>query len=93
MLVGVLSSAMDEEFARVILGDSYIEMTKENIASGDPMAVYKQKGALGMSLGIAGNNLFVAFFDLYFRIIFWYRYDYYFDSKWRNGWCFSIFFY
>ncbi len=70
MLVGVLSSAMDEEFARVILGDSYIEMTKENIASGDPMAVYKQKGALGMSLGIAGNNLFVAFLTFILGLFF-----------------------
>ncbi len=70
MLVGGLSSAMNEEFAQVILGDSYIEMTKENIASGDPMAVYKQKGALGMSLGIAGNNLFVAFLTFILGLFF-----------------------
>ena len=60
-LIGGVSSAMDEQFANVILGDAYVDMTLENIESGDPMAVYKQKGAFGMSLGIAMNNLFVAF--------------------------------
>lgn len=59
--IGVLSSAMDPQFANVILGDSYVEMTVENIESGDPMAVYKQRGAFGMSLGITFNNLLVSF--------------------------------
>lgn len=59
--IGALSCAMDSEFAEVILGESYVDMTIENIESGDPMAVYKQKGQLGMSIGITANNLFVAF--------------------------------
>ncbi|MEM9847775.1 MAG: stage II sporulation protein M [Bacteroidota bacterium] len=69
-LIGVLSSAMDSSFVEVILGESYVEMTKENIASGDPMAVYKQRGELGMSIGIAGNNLFVAFLTFVLGIFF-----------------------
>jgi uncharacterized membrane protein SpoIIM required for sporulation len=60
MAIGIFSSAMDSDFSRIILGDSYVEMTLENIEKGDPMAVYKEEGALGMSLGITGNNLFVA---------------------------------
>jgi len=60
-LIGMVSSANDSEFLNLILGDSYVEMTKENIEKGDPMAVYKDKGAFGMSLGITFNNLFVAF--------------------------------
>lgn len=60
-LIGGLSSAMDPEFATVILGEDYVEMTLENIESGDPMAVYKQRGEFGMSMGITLNNLFVAF--------------------------------
>ena len=60
-IIGVVSSAMNPEFPRVILGDSYVDMTIENIESGDPMAVYKEKGAFGMSMGITINNLFVAF--------------------------------
>ena len=59
--IGMLSCAMDSEFPRVVLGDDYIDMTIENIDSGDPMAVYKQKGEFGMSLGITINNLWVAF--------------------------------
>lgn len=58
--IGALSSAMDVEFPRIILGDQYVDMTLENIASGDPMAVYKQKGAFDMSLGITINNMLVA---------------------------------
>lgn len=58
--IGLLSSAMDPEFARIVLGDAYIEMTKANIASGDPMAVYKQRGEFDMFLGITLNNLLVA---------------------------------
>jgi len=60
-LIGALSSAMDTEFPEVILGQRYIEMTKENINSGDPMAVYKHSGPWGMSVGITINNLWVAF--------------------------------
>lgn len=59
--IGMLSCAMDSEFPRVVLGDDYVDMTIENIESGDPMAVYKQKGEFGMSLGITINNLWVAF--------------------------------
>lgn len=60
-LIGVLSCAMEPDFAVIILGDSYVDMTMENINSGDPMAVYKQKGAFGFFLGISMNNLYVAF--------------------------------
>jgi uncharacterized membrane protein SpoIIM required for sporulation len=61
MLIGALSSAMDPEFVRQILGDRYVEMTLQNIANGDPMAVYKGDKEFGMTLGIGANNLFVAF--------------------------------
>ena len=61
VIIGAVSSAYNPEFPKVILGDSYVQMTKENIKSGDPMAVYKESGPLGMTAGIAANNLFVAF--------------------------------
>ncbi|HRJ14532.1 MAG TPA: stage II sporulation protein M, partial [Saprospiraceae bacterium] len=61
MLIGALSSAMDSEFVNVILSEEYVEMTKRNIESGDPMAVYKGRGQLSMSMGITVNNLMVAF--------------------------------
>lgn len=59
-LIGILSCAMDPSFAEQILGQDYITMTQQFIESGDPMAVYKQSGPWGMSLGIAFNNLYVA---------------------------------
>ena len=60
MLIGALSSYMEPEFASIILGQDYVDMTIRNIESGDPMAVYKEAGAFGMSLSITANNLFVA---------------------------------
>lgn len=68
--IGALSSAFDPEFATVIMGEDYIEMTRTNIESGDPMAVYKQKGAFGMSLGITINNLYVAFLTFALGVLF-----------------------
>jgi len=34
--IGMLSCAMDSEFPRMVLSDSYVDMTIENIESGDP---------------------------------------------------------
>ncbi|HHM21909.1 MAG TPA: stage II sporulation protein M [Bacteroidetes bacterium] len=60
MAIGMLSCAADPEFLRTILGDGYVNMTNENIASGDPMAVYKEHGEFNMFLGITLNNILVA---------------------------------
>ncbi|MFN6943337.1 MAG: stage II sporulation protein M [Cytophagaceae bacterium] len=61
MAIGVFSSVQDPDFPKVILGESYVAMTMENIQSGDPMAVYKKSGQFDMFLGITMNNLLVAF--------------------------------
>ncbi|MBQ0738326.1 stage II sporulation protein M [Aquimarina celericrescens] len=58
--IGVYSSATDGAFVRSILGDRYVNMTLENIANDDPMAVYKQMGETNMFLGITINNIRVA---------------------------------
>ncbi len=68
--IGALSCTYDPGFATVIMGEDYIEMTRSNIESGDPMAVYKQKGAFGMSLGITINNLYVAFLTFALGVFF-----------------------
>lgn len=54
--VGLLSTFNDETFARQILGDNYIDMTLENIESGDAMAVYKGGSNWGTFIGIYDNN-------------------------------------
>jgi len=61
-IFGVLSAGEEQTFARVILGDNYIDMTEYNIEKGDPMAVYKQQTEMDMFLGITINNIRVALF-------------------------------
>ncbi len=68
--VGIMSSIYYPEFARIILGDSYIEMTKANIASGDPMAVYKDSEPVIMFFQIAWNNIKIAFGTFVLGIVF-----------------------
>lgn len=59
--IGVMSQANDAAFVRVILGDSYVNMTISNIESGDPLAVYKDERKLDMFFGITINNIRVSF--------------------------------
>lgn len=67
--IGVVSSRINPDFARVILGDGYVDMTLSNIENDDPMAVYKESRPLGMSVGIAANNLFVALRTAIFGVL------------------------
>jgi uncharacterized membrane protein SpoIIM required for sporulation len=60
--IGVLSSATNPDFIRGVLGSNYVEMTEDNIARGDPFAVYKDENPFSMFVRIAFNNIRVAFF-------------------------------
>lgn len=68
--IGAVSSYMDPDFPRIILGDYYVDMTIENIESNDPMKVYKNDNELLSSLQITINNLKVAFFTFVGGIFF-----------------------
>lgn len=59
-LIGLVSAKYDETFPRVVLGDTYVDQTQENIDSGDPMAIYKKAESNTMFLAIAQNNLRVS---------------------------------
>jgi len=61
VVIGVFSSMQNPQFAASILGKDYIEMTNENIANDDPMAVYKEHRQVDMFFGITLNNIRVAF--------------------------------
>lgn len=61
VVIGVVSSAGDTGFVRLILGDSYVNMTQENINQGDALAVYKKMNSIDMFLGITFNNIRVSF--------------------------------
>lgn len=69
-VVGAFSAANDIDFVRLILGDSYVNMTLDNIAMGDPMAVYKKQAEMDMFLGITINNIRVAMMAFVFGIFF-----------------------
>ncbi len=60
--VGTFSAATEATFVRSVLGDAYVNMTLENIAREDPMAVYKKMNELDMFLGISINNIRVALY-------------------------------
>lgn len=59
--IGAVSQWHDTEFARLILGDGYVDMTLENIRNGTPMAVYNGSKELPMFFGITMNNIYVSF--------------------------------
>ncbi|MCL1932794.1 MAG: stage II sporulation protein M [Candidatus Azobacteroides sp.] len=62
VLIGIFSTANDADFPRLILGDSYVNMTLSNIENGDPMAVYKDMHSGIMFFGITVNNIWVSFY-------------------------------
>lgn len=72
VLIGLFSSANDEQFARSIFGDDYINQTIKNIEKGDPLGIYKSSDAFGMFVNIATNNLRVSLFVFLFGLLFSY---------------------
>lgn len=55
--IGAISTYIDPEFPRVILGDTYVDMTLNNIENDDPMGVYRDDNKDGMFMFIGSNNL------------------------------------
>ena len=70
MLIGIVSAAYDDNFVRLILGDSYVNMTLDNIDKGEPMAVYQSMNQVNMFIGITVNNIYVSFMCFTFGILF-----------------------
>lgn len=63
VFIGVISSMYDDNFIRLVLGDSYVNTTIENIKDGDPVAIYKSGSKWGSHIGITLNNLRVGLFN------------------------------
>ncbi|MCS3530936.1 stage II sporulation protein M [Chryseobacterium sp. JUb7] len=55
--IGVLSAIYDKDFANVILGESYVNETIENIKKGNAVGVYQSGSTWGSSIGIIFNNI------------------------------------
>lgn len=70
--VGFVSSHYEKGFPEQILGSEYVEMTKDNIAKKDPMAVYKQdeEQKFMMAFRITINNIKVACYAFISGILF-----------------------
>jgi uncharacterized membrane protein SpoIIM required for sporulation len=68
--LGFFSSMQDAGFVRAILGDTYVDMTEENIATGNPFGVYQTGTPFVVWLGIMFNNMIVAFTDFAKGILF-----------------------
>jgi uncharacterized membrane protein SpoIIM required for sporulation len=66
--IGWVSQVNDGTFSRLIMGDSYVNMTLNNIEKGDPMAVYKSMNPDSMFLRITINNIYVAFLAFVFGL-------------------------
>ena len=60
-LIGLVSAVNDDGFLRLILGDSYVNTTLDNIEKGDPMGIYSSMGEFEMFIMITTNNIKVAF--------------------------------
>lgn len=67
--IGSISALNDASFVRLILGDAYVNETLNNIAKGDPTAIYKGGSEIGSFLGITINNIRVAFLAYAFGVI------------------------
>lgn len=69
-LVGAISTYINPDFPRLILGDGYVDHTIENIQKGDPLAIYHTKSHLSMFIEITWNNTKVAFYTFIFGVLF-----------------------
>lgn len=69
-LVGAISTHVNPDFPRMILGDGYVDMTLKNIQKGDPLGVYHSTSQLSMFIEITWNNTKVAFYTFIYGIFF-----------------------
>lgn len=58
-LASAYAAVNDDDILRGVLSDEYVDMTMDNIASGNPMAVYADDRAFPMFVRIALNNVSV----------------------------------
>ncbi|MBS1651013.1 MAG: stage II sporulation protein M [Bacteroidetes bacterium] len=61
-LIGVVSQIYDDTFARLILGDYYVDSTIERIKMGDPLGIYGEENQFLMFVQITLNNIKVSFY-------------------------------
>lgn len=55
--IGVLSAMYDKDFVNIILGESYVNETIENIKKNNAVGVYQSGTTWGTTIGIIFNNI------------------------------------
>lgn len=65
VLIGVISAMYESGFLGVVVGEGYVEMTKDNIQRGDPFGVYKDENYFLMFVRIALNNILITILLVY----------------------------
>lgn len=55
--IGVISAVYDKDFANIILGESYVNETIENIKNNNAVGVYQSGTTWGTTIGIIFNNI------------------------------------
>ena len=90
VVIGIISAWNDPDFVRLILGNGYVDMTLENIANGQPMAVYNGSEEMPMFLGITLNNIMV-FQLLCYGFAHKFRYRIHATFQWNHAGSFSDF--
>ena len=68
--IGVVTTYVDPDFPRVVMGDGYVDMTLENIQAGNPLRVYESDDQMAMFIQITTNNLKVAFLTFFVGFFF-----------------------
>lgn len=66
--IGWISAANDDGFIRLILGDNYVDATKERMANGDPLGIYGEDNSFNMFFYITMNNIKVSIIFFLFGI-------------------------
>ena len=69
-MIGALTTYIDPDFPRSVMGDGYVEMTLKNIKNGNPLAVYESNNQLDMFIMITSNNMRVAFLTFFVGFFF-----------------------
>ena len=68
--IGVVSTIINPDFPRVVMGDDYVDMTISNIEAGNPLGVYQSSEQMSMFIRITTNNLMVAFLTFFVGLLF-----------------------
>lgn len=68
--IGWLSASKDSTYVTLMLGDTYVNETLENIRAGKPMDIYGNMDEAPMFVYIAANNIYVSFKYFIFGLLF-----------------------